>query len=188
MKRLGNDLKQLLKTWPVFKGTSQSLWGDFPQILHVYMLVINGVETNCGIAHISGILLMTSYSQLQIYMYLFWQPSIIHSLSPGINLYPKQNILPLSATSNNPSRITGNNQMLLMMEELEATMQDSSRMNDVFTETNWKAVENFVIYFEKIISASIDPLTQLNKTNHPRSYFALIYMQVKLKVSVYNLW
>ena len=63
------------------------------------------------------------------------------------------------------------------MEELEATLRDSSRMNDVFTETNWKAVENFVIYFEKIISASIDPLTQLNKTNHPRSYFALIYKE-----------
>ena len=45
--------------------------------------------------------------------------------------------LPLSATSNSPSRITGNNQMLLMMEELEATMQDFARMNDVFTETNW---------------------------------------------------
>ena len=56
--------------------------------------------------------------------------------------------------------------MLLMIEELEETMQDFARRNDVFTETNWstKAVENFVIYFEKVINASINPLTQLKNT------------------------
>ena len=85
--------------------------------------------------------------------------------------------LPLSATSSSPSRITGNNHMmLLMIEELEETMQDFARMNDVLPEINWntEAVENFVIYFEKVINVSIDPFTQLNKTNHPRSYFTLI--------------
>ena len=54
--------------------------------------------------------------------------------------------------------------MLLMIEELEETMQDFARRNDVFTETNWSTKENFVIYFEKVINASINPLTQLKNT------------------------
>lgn len=65
-----------------------------------------------------------------------------------------------------------------MMEELEVTMQDFAGMNDAqLTGRNWntEAVENFVIYFEKAINVSIDPLTQLTTTNYPRRYFALIY-------------
>lgn len=47
-----------------------------------------------------------------------------------------------------------------MMEELKATMQDFAGMNDAqLTGRNWntEAVENFVIYFEKVINVSIDP-------------------------------
>ena len=112
------------------RGTSQSLWGDFPQILHVYMLVkmepkpileLHTFQAYCGWPVTAFRYTCVWSGNYQLY--------IVFPL--GINPYWKQNILPLSATSKSPSRITGNNQMLLMMEELEATMQDSSRLNDV---------------------------------------------------------
>ena len=90
MKQIVNET---VRWWP--ETTLDNMTSPFEETspkFYTCMSVKNGGDTNCGIAHISGIPLMTSYSR-QIYTCICsgnYQLYIVFPL--GINLYSKQNI------------------------------------------------------------------------------------------------